>query len=131
MKLLIISWRNLFRHPRRSVLTLFILIIGSTGLILVGGFFNNLLDGFREVFIHSQTGHLQMSVAGYGEKGESDPFKFLIADVAGLEKEIQSSPLVAYTVPRLKFGGMASSENASVPVIALGVDPLREREMGN
>jgi putative ABC transport system permease protein len=130
-RLVEIAWRNIFRNKRRSLLTLLILILGSGGLIIVGGFFQGMLSEFREVFIHSQTGHIQVNVKGYYEKGASAPFEYLIQNVAELQKEIESVPHVLYTVPHLKFSGMASSENTSIAVLALGVDPILESRMAN
>lgn len=126
-----ISLRNVFRNKRRTVLTLLILVFGSSGLILVGGFFNNIIGGLREQFIHSQTGHLQVNREGYYQKGASAPFEYLMKDVARIQREIEAMPHVQYTVPRLKLGGMTSSENTSVAVLALGVDPAREQKMGS
>lgn len=130
-RLLQISWRNVFRNKRRSFLTLMILVLGCTGLILVGGFFQNILDGYREQFIHSQTGHLQVNLAGYFKKGASAPLDYLLPDSDAVRREIESAPHVNFTVPRLKFGGMASTENASIAVLAVGTDALAERKMGS
>ena len=126
-----ISMRNVFRNKRRTLLTLTILAMGSVGLILVGGFFDNIMGGLREQFIHSQTGHIQFNARGYYKKGAAAPLDYLMKDVSGIQREIEANPHVTLTVPRLKFGGMASSENTSIPVMALGVDPDRERRMGN
>jgi len=126
-----ISLRNVFRNKRRTILTLFILILGSNGLILVGGFFDNIMEGLREQFIHSQTGHLQVNVTGYYKKGTARPFQYMLKNTAQVQQEIEAVPHVLYTVPRLKFGGMASSEETGFAVFVLGVDPVRERQMGN
>ncbi len=125
-----ISWRNVFRNKRRSLLTLLILVLGSSGLILVGGFFENLLEGHREQFIHSQTGHLQVNRAGYFQKGASAPLDYLLADVGRLRSEIEAEPGVKFTVPRLKFGGMASTEETSIAVLVVGTEARAERRMG-
>lgn len=129
-RLLQISFRNILRNKRRSILTLSILILGSTGLILVGGFFENLKFSYREQLIHSQTGHLQVNRVGYYKKGSSAPFDYLIENAGPLQNALESDPQVLYTVPRLKFGGMVSNENASVAVLAVGTDPIKERRMG-
>jgi putative ABC transport system permease protein len=89
------------------------------------------LEGFREQFIHSQTGHIQVNVAGYYEKGASSPLNYLIKDAAQIQQEIELHPRVLYTVPRLKLGGMVSTDKTSIAVVALGVDPLREQRMGS
>lgn len=130
-RLLQISWRNVFRNKRRSFLTLMILVLGCTGLILVGGFFQNLMEGYREQFIHSQTGHLQVNRAGYFKMGASAPLDYLMPDAEAVRRQVEAFPGVDYTVPRLKFGGMASTENASVAVLAIGTDAAAERKMGN
>lgn len=130
-RLLFLAGRNIFRNKRRSLLSLAILIMGSAGLILVGGFFANVMEGFREVFIHSQTGHLQINADGYYEKGASSPFKYLMGDVERVRQEIAKNPEVLYTVPRLKFGGMVSSDETNIAVMAIGVDPILERRMGS
>lgn len=130
-RLLQISWRNVFRNKRRSFLTLMILVLGCTGLILVGGFFQNLLDGYREQFIHSQTGHLQVNLAGYFKKGASAPLDFLLPNSDEVRREIEATFHVAYTVPRLKFGGLASTDDTSIAVLAVGTDALAERKMGS
>src|SRR4051812_7728545 len=103
-RLLQISTRNVLRNKRRSVLTLSILILGTTGLLLVGGFFNFMIDGLREQYIHSQTGHLQVNLQGYSDKGTSAPFKYLMKNASQVQREIESNPHVLYTVPSLKLG---------------------------
>jgi putative ABC transport system permease protein len=104
--------------------------MGSTGLLLVGGFFENITLGYREQFIHSQTGHLQVGKEGYFQKGASAPFDYLLKDVQQVQETIENQPHVLYTVPRLKFSGMASSDKTGISVLALGVDPAREHRMG-
>ncbi|MFO1518668.1 MAG: FtsX-like permease family protein [bacterium] len=130
-RILLIAWRNIFRNQRRAFLTLSILVLGSTGLILVGGFFDNMIEGFGEVFIHSQTGHIQVDVRGYQKKGARAPFDYLLPDVKRLQKEIEANPQVAYTVPRLKFQGMANSGDTAIAVMAVGADPVLEKKMGS
>lgn len=129
-RLLQISFRNVFRNKRRSLLTLFILVLGCTGLILVGGFFDNIMEEFREQVIHSQTGHLQVNVAGFYDQGSSDPFGYLVKDTERLRDTIQSAPHVLFTVPRLKLSGMVSSDKTGMAVLAFGVDPSEEHRMG-
>jgi len=123
--------RNTFRNRRRTLLTLFILMMGSSGLLVIGGFFINLMDGFKEVFIHGQTGHIQVNSQGFYRLGATDPFRFLMPEIATLQRKIESAPHVRFTIPHLSFSGMASSNNATVGCLVLGVDADRERKMGS
>ncbi len=128
-RLLQISCRNVLRNKRRTLLTLLILILGSTGLILVGGFFEGIHDSFREQYIHSQSGHLQVDKKGYYDEGVAAPFDYLIKNTAQIQKILEAQPHVQYTVPHLKFGGMAGTDKTNVAVLALGVDADREKVM--
>lgn len=130
-RLAYIAWRNVFRNKRRGLLTLAVLVIGSTGLILIGGFFDNILLGLRDQLIHSQAGHLQVTARDFFHKGVTDPLEYLLNDVSQLQEEIESLPHVLYTVPRLQVSGMASSDNASVAALVLGTDAERESKMGS
>jgi len=111
-------------------MTVAVLAVGCVGLILVGGFFDNLMEGLREQFIHSQTGHLQVNADGYYKMGVTAPLDYLMKDVSRVRHEIELSPHVLFTVPRLKFSGMASSSSASMPVLVIGTDPFAEHRMG-
>ena len=129
-QLLRISFQNVFRNKRRTVLTLLILALGSTGLMLVSGFFEGIHDSFREQYIHSQTGHLTVNTAGYYAKGVSAPLDYLMQNRANVQKAVESNPHVLYSVPLLKFGGMTSTDKTNVAVLAIGVDAVGEQKMG-
>ncbi|MCE9625922.1 MAG: FtsX-like permease family protein [Deltaproteobacteria bacterium] len=130
-KLLKICWRNIFRNQRRCLLTLSILVLGCTGLILIGGFFDNMMEGFGEVFIHSQTGHIQINAKGYNRKGARAPLDYLLPDSMTILQTVEKNPNVSMVAPRLKFQGMASSNETAIAVMALGVDPTIENKMGS
>lgn len=98
--------------------------------MLVSGFFEGIHDSFREQYIHSQTGHLTINKAGYYDKGASAPFDYLMKNRAEVQKAIESNPHVLYTVPSVKFGGMASTDKTNIAILAIGVDALGEQKMG-
>lgn len=124
-----IAARNIIRNKRRTMLSLMILVMGGAGLIIVGGYFNGLLIKNRETIIYSHSGHLQVNRKDYFKKGSTDPYLYMIEDRAKVQRAIESTPGVLYTVPRLKLGGMLSNDKASLSVIALGVDPVLEQRM--
>lgn len=124
-----ISSQNVFRNKRRTILTLMILALGSTGLMVVSGFFEGIHDSFREQYIHSQTGHLTVNTAGYYAKGVSAPLDYLMQNRVEVQKAVESNPHVLYSVPLLKFGGMTSTDKTNVAVLAIGVDATGEQRM--
>jgi len=122
-KLFRISLKNLFRNKRRTILTLMILALGSTGLVLIGGFFESLLERLRQGYIVAETGHLQISHNGYFKKGTTAPLEFLIQDTKRVQEIISENPMTKHTYSQVKFGGMLSTDETSIPVLAVGVEP--------
>jgi putative ABC transport system permease protein len=124
-----ISWRNIFRNPRRSLLTLMILVLGCSGLILVGGFFLSQLDRLGSAYIYSQAGHFIINKKGYFSHGQLDPSAYLLEGVGKLSAQIAQSPHVLYTAPRLYSEGMLSTDSNSISVLAMGVLPSNEKKL--
>lgn len=128
-RLMYIAWKNVFRNKRRTLLTLMILILGSTGLILVGGFFSSLEDRLRETYIYSQTGHVRVNEKGYFEKGSLEPLEYMISNFPEVKEFIEGLPGVRFIAPRMTFDGLVSTDDRSMSVIAVGVDPAMENRM--
>lgn len=130
-QLLKISARNLFRNRRRTLITLFILTLSSIGLVAMGGFFDRLLFLLREAYIRTGTGHIQISKTNFNEKGTTQPFDYLVDHYSQLKRELKKNPAVEHLSPTIRFGGMLTNDDTSIPIIAVGVDPTVDLAMGN
>lgn len=132
ISLIKVSLRNIFRNKRRSISTIVILILGNVGLILVGGFFDNLILDFREQFIYSQVGHLQVNARGFFEKGTIEPYQYMVKNYKDIQSIIENDPRVRLTIPRIRLTGLASSNKSpsSAAVLAVGTDAALESKMG-
>jgi len=124
------AWKNLMRNKRRTGLLLLVLSFGACCLILVGGFLDDLMVHMREDFIHTQTGHIQISRIGYASEGSSSPLDYSIKEFSSLKRELQQINHVSEVVPRVKLLGVASGGEASLSVQLIGVDPVAELKMG-
>ena len=60
-----IAFRNILRNRRRSAITLLVIVFGSVGLILFGGYKAHTFFALRESTIRSRLGHLQIFAKGY------------------------------------------------------------------
>jgi putative ABC transport system permease protein len=125
-----ISTRNVFRNRRRTLLSLLIMTVGASGLIVLGGFFDNLITGYRECLIRSRSGHIQVNKRGYFRNGQTAPLDYLLPDAGRLASQIQRHPEVALIVPRLQFSAIANSTKTSQDALVVGVDSDREGAMG-
>ena len=123
-----LAWRNLWRHKKRSWLTISAMVFCNTLLIfLIGlqvGNYRMMIDNTLGVLI----GHLQIQTPAYLDAaklresiGKSDD---LISDIrAILGSEVKLAP-------RLAAGALLNSESRSFGAQILGVEPALEAEFG-
>ncbi len=126
-----LALRNVLRHKARSAFTLLAIGAGVVGLILSGGFVQDIFVQLGETLIHSQSGHLQVSRSGYHEKGARSPEKYLLEDDDELRRSIASLPQVEDVMGRVFFSGLLNNGRSDLPIIGEGVEPDRERRLGS
>ncbi len=118
------AWRNLWRHPQRTILMIAMVAFGSFVILILWG----ITDGFLASMTHSQVaqnqGAFQIRAAGYAE----DPVPssgLRLDDLVRIEAALAGLRLRA-TAPRLEVYGMIRSAYGSDGVTIRGVDPTRE-----
>ena len=77
-------------------ITLAAIVFGVTGLILSGGFVQDIFVQLGEAIIQSETGHVQVFREDFREKGNRQPDRYLIEDPAPISNAIRCVP----TTPR-------------------------------
>lgn len=125
-----LALRNVLRHKARTGMTLLAIIVGVVGLILSGGFVQDIFKQLGEVLIHSQSGHLQVSRSGYFERGARSPEKYLMTDSEPLRQSIAAMPGVDDVMARVYFAGLLNNGRSDLPIVGEGVEPARENRMG-
>ncbi|MGO9446976.1 MAG: ABC transporter permease, partial [Thiobacillaceae bacterium] len=125
-----LALRNVLRHKARTGMTLLAIVAGVVGLILSGGFVHDIFTQLGEVLIHSQSGHLQVSRAGYYEHGARSPEKYLIRDANSLRKQISAISAVNDVMGRVYFSGLINNGRSDLPIVGEGVEPSREARLG-
>lgn len=124
-----ISWRNLWRNPRGTLLTASALGLGLALLLISLG----LLDGGHEQTIADGVrfgpGHVVVQAKGYQDSG-SDELLLAAHDVSSIEQFLQTGKLkrvVRGISPRLLATGLMSTSASSTGVRIVGVIPEDER----
>ena len=128
--MLALAWRNLFRHQRRTATTLASIAFGAIGLILTGGFVQDIFDQLGEALIHSQTGHLQIYREGYLESGTRSPERFFIDAPRPLVERLEALPDVRIVSTRVAFAGLLNNGRTDWAIIGEGVEPGKEAQLG-
>lgn len=125
-----LALRNVFRQRARSMATLAAIAIGVAGLILAGGFVQDIFIQLGEAIIHSQTGHLQLTRQGFREGRTREPEAYLIADPDKVKASLKAKPAVKDVIQRLNFAGMVNNGKRDLGIIGEGVEPGGEARLG-
>jgi len=128
--MLLLAFHNTFRHKVRTFLTLAVIVFGVAGMILTGGFVEDVFIQLQEATIHSQLGHLQLYRAGYSEQGRRNPYQYMIDDPSQITDKIAGLPHVSDVLLRVNFSGLANNGRADLNIIGEGVQPDKEAKLG-
>lgn len=112
-------------------MTLAAIMFGVIGLILSGGFIEDVFVQLREFTIHGQVGHLQVYRDGYFQFGRRDPYRYLLNSPSEIIAEAMAWPEVADVMMRLSFSGLANNGRADLAVLGEGVEPEKEARLGS
>ncbi len=121
--------RNVARHRLRTGLTLAAIGFGVGGLVLTGGFVQDIYLQLGEAIIRSQTGHVQVAREGFFTYGSQAPEKYLI-EGAALARRLAAQPGVAQVMGRLHFSGLLGNGRTDLPVVGEGIEPDKEARLG-
>jgi putative ABC transport system permease protein len=116
--------RNLLRNRRRSFATFVALAIGTTSILLFGGFSANIRLSMHTAYVRTG-GHLQIQDRDFFLYGSGNPTAYGIRGYRAIVEAIRSDPVLASKVtevtPTLQFGGIAGNYEASVSRTVVGV----------
>lgn len=122
--------RNVFRHRARSMATLAAISVGVAGLILAGGFVQDIFVQLGEAVIHSQTGHLQVTRSGFREGRTRNPDAYRIESPDEVKSKLADSPLVERVAARLSFTGTLNNGRRDLGIVGEGIEPEAEGKLG-
>jgi putative ABC transport system permease protein len=125
-----LAFRNVFRHRVRTGITLAAIVFGVVGLILSGGFVQDMFFRLGEVIIRSQTGHVQLGKAGFFTYGSRSPDKYVISAPEEIRQAVARLPGVADVLGRVQFTGLLNNGRTDLSIIGEGVEPDREAKLG-
>jgi len=121
-----ITYRDLGRNKRRSVLTLVAVALGMALLVVMSGLTEGAIAGSLENSIRLQTGHLQVREESYDDDQLSLQWEDLLDDPQDLVAQIRSMEDVQVATPVLWANGWLNVRDESVGVQVFGIDPLSE-----
>jgi len=126
-----LAFRNIFRHYLRTGLTLAAIMFGVVGLVLSGGFVEDIFYQLRENTIHSQLGHMQVYKTDYFAVGRRDPYKYIIENPQQKADKLKALEDVSDVMMRLNFSGLLNNGRADLPIMGEGIQAEKEAQLGS
>lgn len=120
------AWRNVWRNPRRTILTISAIVFASTLLIFMLSFQLGSYGTMINASVRIHTGHLQVQAEGYQDKKS---MRLVVPNPSAVGELMQGVPEVeAYTFRANAFS-LASSKERTYGALVIGVDPVRESQV--
>jgi putative ABC transport system permease protein len=123
---ILISWRNLWRQKRRSLVVISSIAIGIFAMMLAVGFSNGMMVQMVDNTIGLSLGDIAIHRNGFQENMKLErnflPGRWLLDLLRG-DKSIKAFS------PRVKTKGMIRSSEASRGVMIIGIDPDSEKKV--
>ncbi len=121
--LLALAWRNLWRQPRRTILSLFSIAFTATLLVFVLSFQLGVYAEMKEAVLRLFDGYAQFQAHGYAD----DPdMRRTIADPEGVARDARAVPGVLAASPRINTFAILANGSKSFGAAIVGVDPTLE-----
>jgi len=130
-ELLKLSWRNLFRNPRRTLASLITVGLGSAGLLIYQGFNTGIMNQYRENTIHGHYGYGQVFPKGYHGKVLEKPWEAWVENWTEVEKQLKSVPAIKEVFPRISFYSFLVKGGVTLGGKGDGIIPERENKFFN
>ena len=125
-----IAWRNLWRKPRRTVLTVVTISLGLALLLIFFGLGDGGHNQMIESAVRMGSGHIVIQQKEYHAKGGIERFLDTTQRQRAQEwvAEVESLFPIQHVLMRTYASGLASSADGSAGVQMIGIQPEAERE---
>ncbi|MBW2545500.1 MAG: ABC transporter permease, partial [Deltaproteobacteria bacterium] len=117
------AWRNIWRNPRRSILTISAIAFASVLLVFMLSWQFGSYDTMINSAVKIHTGHLQVQARGYNDKKS---IRLVVSDPAAVGNVLDDTPEVAAHTCRATAFSLVSSSERTYGVMVVGIDPVRE-----
>ena len=121
-----LAWRNLWRNPRRTIITLIVVAVGLYSILVFAAFLDAWAQSSRDTTLNLLTGSGQIHAAGYLD----DPtVSRRMPPPGGALKAALGNPAIDAWVTRVRVPAVIQSEYKTLPLTLVGVDPAGEKRI--
>jgi len=123
-----LAWRNLWRHPRRTWLTVGAMVFANIILVFLVSLQLGMYGMMINNTLRTQTGHLQVQAPGYKD---DQKIRQVVPDVIDLAAELRSGLGTDEVAARGSAFALASSADRTYGLRIMGVEPAFESRVSS
>ena len=120
---LLMAWRNIWRNPRRSILTILAIVFATALLVFMLSFQFGAYDDMIDSSVRLSSGHVQIVAPGYHDRPK---MRKVISDPAPLIQVASNLKNIEQVSMRSEAFVLASGEKRSRGIMVTGVEPAYE-----
>jgi len=120
------AWRNIWRNPRRTILTISAIAFASLLLVFMLSFQFGSYETMINTSVKIQTGHLQIQAREFQDKKD---IRLVVPGPARIAEVLNQIPHIAAYTYRGQAFSLVSSDQRTYGVAVTGIDPGREAQV--
>jgi putative ABC transport system permease protein len=120
------AWRNIWRNPRRSILTICAIAFASLLLVFMLSWQFGSYDTMINASVKISSGHIQVQAKDYQDKRD---IWMVVRDPAEIDGFLDQIPEVAAYTSRTNAFSLVSSKERTYGVLVVGIDPSNEAKV--
>lgn len=122
------AWRNIWRNPRRTLLTIAAIAFASMILVFMLSFQLGCYETMINTSVKISTGHLQIQAQGYLKDKK---MRLVIKDPDKVSKFLDTVKGIDNYTFRTNGFALVSSDKRTYGVVVTGIDPLKEANVSS
>lgn len=126
--LLALAWRNLWRNPRRTLITMLVVCLGVWSILALAIIMDAWAQSSRDTTLRLVAGEGQIHAEGYLDNPTIA--RRMTPPDAALTAALNADDVAAYA-SRIRVNAVVQSERRTLPVALFGVDPDAERKLSD
>lgn len=121
-----IAWRNIWRNPKRTAITLVVVAVGLWSILFFNSFMLGWTQGSKDTTLKLLLGSGQIHAEGYLDNPSIE--RLMPSPDAALKAALDAPDVAGWT-QRIAVPGVVQSEYKTLPVNIMGVLPGKERQL--
>jgi len=120
------AWRNVWRNPRRTVISLFVVSVGLWSILFFNALLNGWIQSSKDAALKLLTQDGQIHAVGFMD----DPnVETLMKPPSGALLQALNTNVIEDWSTRIAVPSVVQSEYKTLPITLMGVDPENERRI--